>query len=393
MASERVYDYGVLEELAAVLNKLGGTDPAALADGQTIQLLHRHLARLDALTTRATAAFETGGEWSEDGARSAAAWIIARCRVPETTARKRVRLGRALRHLPATEAAWAAGDVGEAQVVAMAAVRTKATEEAMARDEKMLAGEAAALPYKSFVRVLDYWAQHADPDGAEDDDAARRARRSFRLSESFGGLWFGDLTLDPIGGAILAKELSRIEDELFAADWAEAKQRLGEHITVTASDLARTPTQRRADALVEMATRSATAPADGRRPEPLFSVFVDYETFAGRICQLADGAVVSPGSLVEWLDRSWIERVVFDGPSRVLDLGAATRLFTGATRRAIQLRDRECFHELCDIPARRCEVDHIEPWAAGGQTLQKNGRLACGFHNRRRHRKRRPPPP
>ncbi|HUR18384.1 MAG TPA: HNH endonuclease signature motif containing protein [Acidimicrobiales bacterium] len=142
-----------------------------------------------------------------------------------------------------------------------------------------------------------------------------------------------------------------------------------------------------------MSTRAGTAPVDGRRPEPLFSVFVDYETFAGRLCAMADGAVVSPGSLIEHLDDGWVERVVFDGPSRVMDLGAATRLFAGATRRAIQLRDRECFHELCDIPAKRCEVDHIEPWGAGGQTIQKNGRLACGFHNRARHRKRKRPPP
>ncbi len=42
-------------------------------------------------------------------------------------------------------------------------------------------------------------------------------------------------------------------------------------------ELARTSGQRRADALVEMATRSRTAPAEGIRPAPLFSVFVSYE--------------------------------------------------------------------------------------------------------------------
>jgi len=206
-------------------------------------------------------------------------------------------------------------------------------------------------------------------------------------------MWFGDLRLDPLSGAIVAGQLRRIENELFAADWAEAKQRFGEHMTFTTADLARTPAQRRADALVEMATRAGTAPVDGRRPEPLFSVLVGFESFAGRICEMADGTVVSPGSLVDWLDEAWIERVVFDGPSRVLDLGAATRLFTGATRRAIQLRDRECFHEMCSEPAKRCEVDHIEPWSAGGRTIQRNGRMACGFHNRRRHRRRKRPPP
>ena len=39
-----------------------------------------------------------------------------------------------------------------------------------------------------------------------------------------------------------------------------------------------------------MARRSGAKPEGARVPEPLFNVFVDYETFAGRICELANGA-------------------------------------------------------------------------------------------------------
>ncbi len=119
------------------------------------------------------------------------------------------------------------------------------------------------------------------------------------------------------------------------------------------------------------------------------TVLVGYETLAGRICELADGTVVSPGSLVEWLDEAWVERVVFNGASRVIDVGVATRLFTGATRRAVEVRDRQCFHETCELPAERCQIDHVQPWAAGGPTVAANGRPACAFHNRNRHRRRR----
>jgi len=135
-----------------------------------------------------------------------------------------------------------------------------------------------------------------------------------------------------------------------------------------------------------MARRAGTAPADGRRPEPLFTVLVGYETFAGRICELANGTVVSPGSVVPWLDEAWVERVVFEGRSRVIDVGISRRLFSGATRRAVEVRDRECFHPLCDLPAEQCEIDHVQPWAAGGPTEAANGRAACGFHNRGRNR-------
>ncbi len=115
-------------------------------------------------------------------------------------------------------------------------------------------------------------------------------------------------------------------------------------------------------------------------------MFVGYETFAGMLAELADGTVVSPASLRPWLDEAWIERVVFHGPRRVIDLWAQHRLFTGATRRAVELRDRECFHPFCDVAAADCDIDHVLPWAAGGETTQANGRVACGFHNRARPR-------
>ncbi len=67
----------------------------------------------------------------------------------------------------------------------------------------------------------------------------------------------------------------------------------------------------------------------------------------------------------------------------VTDLGR-----TPAQRRA---DDRECFSEFCDIAADECQIDHIEPWSAGGPTIDSNGRAACGYHNRWRHRRTRPP--
>jgi len=374
----------VLNKVTSDLNELTEIDPAVLADGETVVGLHRQLERMLAVTTRATATFDASGAWQPDGARTAAAWLATKCRLPMTTAQRRVRLGRTLRHLPLTEKAWLAGDMGEAQVGVLARARTEGTAEALAGDEELLVGEATRLRYACFARVVAYWGLRADPDGAESSAEAQRRGRRLHLSHSFEGMWFLDGVLDSVKGAIVANELKRIETELFNADWAEAKARVGDNVGL--GDLARTPAQRRADALAEMAKRSASAAPGARRPEPLFSVLVGYEAFAGMICELADGTVVTPGSLVPWLDQAWVERVVFDGPSRVIDVGVTRRLFGGATRRAVELRDRECFHEYCDVPAADCDIDHVQPWAAGGPTTQANGRLACGFHNRARQR-------
>ena len=376
--------------LTAAVDEMCGADPSVLADGETLVALQREIDRLQAVAARAAARFDASHDWEADGARSAAAWLATRCRLPLPTVRRRVWLGRALRSMPVVEGAWLAGEVSDAHVASLASARTSATTEAFERDEAGLVGYAARLRYKDFCRKVAYWLQSVDPDGVEDEAARDRDERRVHLSESFRGRWYLDGLLDPIGGTIVTEALRRIEEELFEADWAEARARVGDGVCT--ADLARTPAQRRADALVEMARRAQAVPADARLPAPLFTVLVGYETFAGRICQLANGSVVTPGSLVPWLDDAWVERVVFDGPSRVLDVGHRRRLFTGATRRAVEVRDQECYEDFCDTAADRCEIDHVQPWAAGGPTTTDNGRPACGYHNRRRNRPRQRPP-
>jgi hypothetical protein len=78
----------------------------------------------------------------------------------------------------------------------------------MTTDEEMLVGEAIRLRFDSFIRVLDYWSQHADPDGTEDDATRHHDSRRFHLSQSFEGMWWGDLVLDPISGAVLSRRWS-----------------------------------------------------------------------------------------------------------------------------------------------------------------------------------------
>ena len=374
----------MVEDLVAAVEELVELDPARLADGETVVALHRTLARVEAVTARATAAWDAERGWAADGAKSGAAWLAWRTRLPQGTAKRMLRLGRAMRQLPHAAAAWLAGEIAGAHVSRLAAARNERTAEAMERDEAMLVEEARKLRFSAFQRVVAYWEQHADPDGAERDAQRLVDGRRCDVSATFQGAVVGDFVLDPIGGAIVTSELQRIEDVFFKADWAEAKERLGRDPLVV--ELARTPKQRRADALVEMAVRSRTAPEGGRRPAPLFSVLVGYETFAGRICELANGTVVTPGSLVPYLSEAEVERVVFDGPSRVIDVGETRRFFTGGTRRSVEVRDQACFHDTCE-ERDHLQVDHIVPASEGGPTTQANGRLACGFHNRQRHRR------
>jgi hypothetical protein len=358
-------------------------DEVAITDGASLLEARRQLDRLEARITVATAAFDASGEWAPSGAKTCATWLAWRCRMPLAAARHQVRLARGLRHLPATEAAWLDGDVSACHVAKLASANTPITAEHFARDEATLVGHARTMSYAHFARTLDYWLQHADPDGAEKTAEAQHESRKAHFDQSFQGMWFGKLLLDPIGGTILDNALREIDDQFFKDNWAEAVERLGRRPIVT--ELRRTPAQRRADAFVELATRAMSTPPGSRRPKPLFTVLVGYETLKGRICELANRTVVTPGSLVPWLTEADVERAVFDPRGRVIDVGEQ-RCFTGATRRAVQLQGQECFHETCETPAEDCEADHVEPAAWGGPTRTWNGRPACGYHNRRRAR-------
>jgi hypothetical protein len=379
----------LLAQLHNDVDALVAAEVEILADGEAVVALHRVIDRLQAVAAKAVAAFDAGRTWEAAGARSAAAWVAVEAHQPLSATRRRVALGRTLRQMPATEAAWLGGEIGEAYAAPLAAARRRVGGEVFDPDEATLVDAARRLRHDQFLRTLAYWLQAADPEGVEADAEAQRAARRLRLSKSLGGMWFLNGLLDPISGEIVAEAVRRIEDELFRADWAEAEARVGEG--VCAADLARTPAQRRADALVELARRAQAAPPGARLPEPLITVLVGYETFAGRICELARGNVVTPGSLLPYLDDAWVERVVFGPKSRVIDVGVRIRLFDGALRRAIQVRDRECFNEFCDVPAPDCEVDHVEPWSQGGPTTEANGRLACDHHNRLRHQSPRGP--
>jgi hypothetical protein len=299
-----------LLEMIDVGGWLDEVDLRAFDDPESNKEMARTFAALDYARTKMAADFDASGAWASSGAKTAAAWLSTTNRTPLNESRGLVRRGRRLRHLPYFEEAWAAGLITAAHIDVVARVRRPATEWALARDEPLLVEQAKTLQFRDFVRVIAYWELHADPIGAE--EAAERAidGRDVYLTPSLGGIFLGRITLDPISGAQVHGELARIVNELYQADHTEAADRLGRSPKV--DELRRTNRQRWADALVEMAVRSGTAPANGRRPEPLFSVMVNHEALIGPMCQMAQsGIVLPPGSLLRWLEQADFERAVF----------------------------------------------------------------------------------
>jgi len=376
----------VVDELHENAKALVGVDTHTLTDdelGDALVGLHRVEALLAAAKARLTDAFDVRRAWSHDGSKSAAAWLTHRCHTSRQAMQAQTRTARRLRAMPLTAAALRAGEIDDEHVQVLARVAGAArlaVSGAFPKAEEQLVDFAKTLSFDDFVRAVRYWEQVVDPDGVENDAADDHAARYFHALTTFRDNIVLNGQLDPVAGAEFVTALERIETDLFKADWAEAKALHGDD--TRAGHLARNPGQRRADALVEMARRAMAAPADARKPEPLITVLVDYDTFAGRVCELLNGTVITPGQLAGLLTQADIERVVFDPKSRVLDVGHRNRLFTGALRHAIAIRDQHCTHHSCDTPADHCHIDHIQPWATGGNTTQDNGRLKCASHNR-----------
>ena len=381
--------------LATEIKELQQLPVEALGDdelGEAITELGRLEAVLAAERNRLIGEWDRRGAWRTTGAKSASAALASLDRAPKSECASRLRLERSLRDLPIVRDAYRAGDIREAHARVLARARNPRSAALMARDEALLVHHAMTLSFASFTRAVDYWLLRADPDGADATDLDRRDRRHVSLDQTLSGMWSGSTLLDPISGEVVGRELERREQELFEADWAEAKARLGRD--PRAGELERTPGQRRADALIAMAERSAASDGDGKPARPLFQVLLGSDAFS-HLLQLASGHVLTPSALLPWLSSAELERYLFDGtPQRVISV-SYRRTFDGALRDLIKVRDQFCYHQTCDEPAHRCQIDHIEPWAAGGITAQHNGQLACGFHNRLREheRRRRPPPP
>lgn len=76
-----------------------------------------------------------------------------------------------------------------------------------------------------------------------------------------------------------------------------------------------------------------------------------------------------------WLRRLWTA----PGGRDLVAMDSRRRLFSGALRQLIGLRDATCRVPWCDAPAR--QIDHVVPFARGGSTSAANAMGGCQRHN------------
>ena len=144
---------------------------------------------------------------------------------------------------------------------------------------------------------------------------------------------------------------------------------------------------RRADALVrltQVAANSGELPARGAdRPQVIVTLSLeDLKAGLAGATLLGSGEHLTAREARRLACDANLIPAVLGADGQPLDVGRAQRLYTGALRTALVLRDQGCAFPGCDAPASACEGHHTVPWVLGGETSLANGVLLCPFHHR-----------
>lgn len=388
----------LVRRAAVAVDALQMVNLASLSN-ESLELLavgtERVRRQVDAAGVAIAGHVDTVRPFRKDGYFTATAWLKKRLQLSGVEAYRRVQTARMHDRLPLWKAGAGVGQVGVAQseVIARLAANPRLDDETLHRGCWELFVDAMELPYIEFEANARRWEQLADAAGAADRAERNRLRRDADITARDDGSWRLTASLDDIAGAEFSDIFGHYVQAEWDADWAEARERLGDEATML--DLRRTQSQRRADALLAMARAAAACPPWTKRSLPTINILIDQASFEAQlrgeptdplryrdvVCRTQSGHELHTADVVALAMIAEVRRVVFDAKSVIIDLGRKQRLFKGASRDAVMLLATACAWVGCDQKAEWCQADHSISWKAHGCTVPRNGGPLCRRHN------------
>ena len=321
-------------ELAAVVNRL---------QGLLSRVVHRASSRGDQLLT----------------GQSSCSWVASQCQMSKAAAADRLCVGAQLEKLPRIAQALSGGEIGFQAASVICHLGERIGEAGYALDEEAWVGMARQWSLKNLsLEAAATW-HGVDPAGFNAQVEAAHQRRHLCLSEC-GDMMRVDGWLEMGAGEVVKAAIEALA------------HRLG-------GDDTRTPRQRRADALVEMAEHGA---------HPQISV---HTTIAGLKGEL--GAAASELAVGTPISSRTVQRLACDGvlhrvlkaDSMVIDVGRARRTAQPAQWRGLKARHKTCAWTECDRPLGWTQAHHIDFWVEGGRTDLRRMIPLCHHHHRLVH--------
>jgi hypothetical protein len=380
-----------LDGVAELLDDVAALDPSYVPTREkmhSLRAVDRLIARLEGLRLDLLAASPDVA--ADAGARSAGVWLAVESRRGTAAGARDQHDAEALARRPAVLAALRDGAVNATQaaiiVRALDALPTDVDPELVTKAESQLLADAGHFAPRE-LRVLGRRVfEVIAPAAAEAHEA------SLLAAEERRGRAETQLSFRPRGdGAtdIWARVPDHVADRLraYLDSYTSPRRR---HLSDAYDEVGRLSLPRRRGeafcALLEHMPGNAL-PRHGGTPTSVV-VTLDLETLVTGLgsADVSTGSQISAGEARRLACGAGILPAVLGGKSEVLDLGRSRRLFSPAQRKALDIRDRTCRAEGCEIPAAWCEAHHAaEPWSRGGRTDLQAGLLLCPFHHHRAH--------
>lgn len=392
------------------------------------QVAREHAAHQAALI----AVVEARGSYRADGHRTMAAYLRATCNSSDGCITSDRKLARLVDARPEVGEALLEGRFSVAHALQISRILANPRiAHLLPAVVQVFIDLAEHRSYDDFRGDIDEFIRLTDVDGAFADLANAVEYRSARVNDVGGTLDVVATGGDPVTAAQMAAVFESFVEGEFRLDVEARREMHGDD--ADQHPLLRTAAQRRFDALKTMFAAAAASPAGRALPEPTTHIVIDHrslhdafthsditladgqvadiedaaetddtmlntlagelldnpEAFRSRRCETSTGAKIHPIVALRAALTGHIRRVVVDSDGVIVDYGTKQRLFTGRARAAALLLASTCSHPGCRVPARFCEVDHMDEWATGGgRTDQHNAAAECGGHNRFKHRER-----
>ncbi|MEN9594666.1 MAG: hypothetical protein RLY23_1149, partial [Actinomycetota bacterium] len=177
-------------------------------------------------------------------------------------------------------------------------------------------------------------------------------------------------------GALVMAALKPIQDEIF-----KAARKSGEH---------ERPEAYAADALMALCEKATTKQSSESgpkttRPNVVMNIRVDLSalkngnTEHGEVCEIAGVGPIPVATATEYLGEAFLKLLIIDGTD-IKTIAHMGRTLPAKLRTAVEERDRVCQVPTCDMTL-GLEIDHIKPFAEGGETSFENLVRLCKRHH------------
>ncbi len=321
--------------------------------------------------------FDERRAWAVQGVLSCAHWLSWRVGMGQNAAGERVRVARALRHLPATSAAFAAGRLSFTQVRAISRVATAEDEQGYIDIARHATGGQLERLVSGLRRARKLHKQRKEAAAAAADGREPEPERIrvFTRYDSDGDLCI-TIRASAADGAVLLAAVEAARTDLDATG-----QKADSELSAESSEGGEKAT--RGDGLMALcraylSDRAVVHPRRARRDR--FQLTAQIDPISGW-ARLPDGEFLPPGSLTAALPAGMVLRPLHPADLTAHDLGRSQRQPSQALRDLLGAVDGE----RCRFPSctrrRKLHAHHVTDWLKGGRTDLANLVLFCSRHH------------